>query len=119
MPLARISSSPGASFERLVDAQDERAIRDKRSREGLQEHTTGFSARPYGAAQDPMVAMEAPLLVQAHRTQGGTDGGACVPGARMAPAKRTRACCQARSEKSGAKGARICKGGQDLYDLFG
>ena len=65
-----------------------------------------------------MVAMEAPLLVETHRTQGGTDGARA--GSENRTCKRTWACWKTRSEKSGAKGARICMilGGYALDHLL-
>ena len=61
-------------------------------------------------AEYSMVAMQGPLLVQAHRTQGGTDG-AC------AGSKN-----HARQEDLGmlpnSFGEKWREGGQDLYDLF-
>ena len=49
---------------------------------------------PGGAAQNPMVAMEALLLVQAHSTQGGTDGSPAL--GEIAPIKSTWAWWQVR-----------------------
>lgn len=64
-----------APLQRLIDAQDERfSFGHESLHEQPQQHTARLPARPVGAAQDPMVAMEAPLLVQAHRAQGRTDG---------------------------------------------
>jgi hypothetical protein len=51
-----------------------------------------------------VVTVEALLMVQAHRAQGGTDGSSTR--VRIAPISRTWAFCQTRFENSGANGAK-------------
>src|SRR5215208_2640882 len=58
------------SLQRLVYAEDEWPFPNERLYERSQQDATHVSTRPASAAQDPMVAMEALLLVQTHRPQG-------------------------------------------------
>jgi hypothetical protein len=63
-----------ASLQRLVDANYQGApFGHKRLNQQPQEHSADLEARPASTAENPVVAMEALLLVQAHRAQGGSD----------------------------------------------
>src|SRR5215216_2136010 len=60
-----------------VDAHDQRiSFGHERLHQQPQEHATHLPTRPAGTAEDPMVAMESLVLVQAHRAQGRADGSA-------------------------------------------
>src|SRR5215212_4641847 len=58
------------SLQRLVYAEDEWPFPNERLYERSQQDATHVSTRPASAAQDPMVAMEALVLIQTHRPQG-------------------------------------------------
>jgi hypothetical protein len=64
---------PPAAFERLVQAEDERAGGQKRGHELAQQHVAGGAGAPPGPAQDSVVLVPAGLLAQAHDAQGRRD----------------------------------------------
>jgi hypothetical protein len=64
---------PPAAFERLVQAEDERACGQKRGHEVAQQHVAGGAGAPPGPAQDSVVLVPAGLLAQAHDAQGRRD----------------------------------------------
>src|SRR5215218_180439 len=63
-----------APLQRLVDAHDQWSSWHERLDEQPEQYPACLSARPRGAAQDPMVAAEAPLFLHTHRSEGGSYG---------------------------------------------
>jgi hypothetical protein len=63
-----------AALQRLVDPEDQRALRREGRHQELQQHATGRQAGPAGGTENAVVAMELPRLGQAHGPQGGRDG---------------------------------------------
>ena len=65
------------SLQSLVYAHDQRiSFGHQHLHQQPQENATHLPTRPAGTAEDPMVAMESLVLVQAHRAQGRADGSA-------------------------------------------
>jgi hypothetical protein len=66
---------PPATLQGLVYAHDQwLPFRDESLDKQIQKDAARLPARPHGAAQHPVVAMEAPLPAETRRAQGGTDG---------------------------------------------
>jgi hypothetical protein len=93
------------SFQGFVYAQDEWPFRNERLYEQSQQDAARLAARPAGTAEDPMVAMEALMLIQAPIARK-VELSVRRPGGRMAPARSTWAFRQRRLENSGANGAK-------------
>src|SRR5215217_5952262 len=54
---------PPAPFQRLIDAKDQRPIRDESIHEQPQQHASSLLTGPGGTVKHPMVAAELPLLL--------------------------------------------------------
>ncbi len=74
-------------------------------------------ARPDSTVEHPVVATEAPFVLQAPRPQGG-EAMVLFDGARIVPVSSSWTCCQTRLENNGANGAssRIISSGRVRID---
>ncbi len=62
-----------AALDRLIDADDQRTIRDERGDEQAQQGATDGQARPPRAVEHAVIPLEAAFLLQSHRPQRGGD----------------------------------------------
>src|SRR5215213_2712941 len=68
---------PVASLQCLIDAYDQRiSFGHERLHQQSQQHTARLLTRPASAVENPVVAVESLLLIQAHRAQGGANSSA-------------------------------------------
>ena len=88
---------PPPPLQGLVYAHNQRSFGYEGFHEQTQQDAAYLPTRPDGAAQEPMVATEAPLVLQAHRLR--AEATVLFPGARIAPATSSWTCWKTCSEK--------------------